>query len=56
MRYESDPDDPDTPGSLNFAETGTSGVNLNAAVNNAAFRNWLKTVAVNPLLRLSAYL
>lgn len=36
-----------TPGAVGAAEIGTGGVTVDAAVNNAAFSNWLQSVAVN---------
>lgn len=47
MLFEGDADDPNTPGSIDSAEWGTSGIILNAVVNNPEFRNWLKVVRVN---------
>ncbi len=47
MQFANDPADPTTPGTLGAAEVGTSGLTVNAAVNEAAMSNWLTDVSVN---------
>lgn len=47
MKYEGDPDDPNTPGALSAAKDGTGGLTLNAVVNNSGMTSWLDAVTVN---------
>lgn len=47
MRYEGDPDDPNTPGALDDAKDGTGSLTLNAAVNESTMVSWLDSVTVN---------
>lgn len=46
MMYEWDPADPMTSGDWGDAESGTSGIEINAAVNDVTMENWLKNVKV----------
>lgn len=47
MQYENDPADPDTPGTIGAAQVGTSGVTVDAAVNETSMSSWLGDVTVN---------
>lgn len=47
MQFEGDPVDPATPGDFGDAETGTSGIKGDAAVNDSSMLSWLGGVAVN---------
>ncbi len=47
MQFEGDPADPNTPGALDAAQTGTAGLTINANVNVASMNSWLATARVN---------
>ncbi|MFH1017423.1 MAG: hypothetical protein V1798_04465 [Pseudomonadota bacterium] len=47
MKFENDPDSDSTSGDMNEAELGTSGLTVDAAVNNTTMMSWLGGVTVN---------
>lgn len=47
MRFEGEADDPNTPGTIAAAWTGTGGLTVDAAVGSSAMSTWLGGVSVN---------
>jgi len=47
MKFFHDPDDANTPGTLDDAEWGTAYLTVDATVNDSNMKSWLKTVSVN---------